>query len=82
MDNLDLKPITLRCGVQIYRACFSNKQAVFWYTTEYPNSNGSCGGAFRVSDPGSAHFYTYSQLRLLAEANKAIGIGNIKTLAS
>ena len=79
MNDLDCRPITLKCGTQIYRACFSNKQAMHWYTTEHPNSDGTSGKAFRVSDPGQAHTHTYAQLHLLAEANKVLGIGNIKT---
>jgi len=80
MNDLDCEPITLKCGIQIYRACFSNKQAMHWYTTDYPNINGSSGKAFRVDDPRQAHTYTYGQLRLLAEVNKVFGRGNIKTL--
>ena len=77
---LDFNAITLRCGTKIYRACFSNKQAELWFTTTYPNIDGNPGDAIRISDPKRAHTFTYSDLRLLSEAHKAIGEGRITKL--
>ena len=72
-DLLDYTPLTLKCGTLLYRACFCNKQAMQWYTTTYPNSTGNTGDCFWVSDPAIAHTFTYAQLRLISDANKAIG---------
>ena len=62
---LDLTPITLKCGVKIYRACFGNKQAAMWFTTTYPNIDGKPGNAFRIDEPEMAHTLTYKELKLL-----------------
>ena len=59
---LDFTPITLKCGVKIYRACFGNKQAGMWFTTTYPNIDGDPGNPFRVDDPEMAHSLTYLSL--------------------
>ena len=72
---LDFTPLKLKCGTLLYRACFCNKQAMQWYTTTYPNIVGNTGDCFRVSDPARAHTFTYAQLRLISEADKAIGLG-------
>ena len=79
-ESLDYTPIQLRCGTQIYRACFSNKQADLWFTTTYPNIDGNIGDAFRISHPERAFTFTYAELRLLSQANKAIGEGRITKL--
>lgn len=35
--HIDRTPLILRCGTRLYRAVFTDKQARYWYSRDYPS---------------------------------------------